>query len=245
MLLRQLRLAIDAAQERADSLVGDVQTARAEVQELRAREVDLTRMALDAQRTFDEMRRRAEIEALQLERDAETRAREIIAGAQARARTITTVAEEAAADLRAEIARRTNEASAEVEELLKLRARLRAETAGSPAVALPPTPAPTPEVAESGRRGSVFDTFVEVEAGPFVDFAALSAFERALGRGEKVNDVYIRRFAQERATIEVTLSEPAPLLDGLQGVLPNAFDVIEEDPSWLKLEVTTPLAGVW
>ena len=72
---------------------------------------------------------------------------------------------------------------------------------------------------------TLFDTRVELDAGPFSDFAALSAFERALAHMPKVEDVYVRRLAEDRALIELTLAEPAPLLDTMRASLPYSLDV--------------------
>jgi len=91
-----------------------------------------------------------------------------------------------------------------------------------PAAQAPPPPAPVPAEPE---RSETFDTRVELDAGPFADFAALSAFERALAHLPKVEDVYVRRLADDRALIELTLSEPAPLLDTMRASLPYSLDV--------------------
>jgi hypothetical protein len=78
---------------------------------------------------------------------------------------------------------------------------------------------------------------VEVEAGPFGDFAAISSFERALGRLPKVEDVYIRRFSDDRAAIELTLAEPMPLLAVMRRTLPWGFDVEHADAREVRLNV--------
>jgi len=77
----------------------------------------------------------------------------------------------------------------------------------------------------AGGEETVFDARVELDAGPFSDFAALSAFERSLAHLPKVEDVYVRRLADDRALIELTLSEPAPLLDTMRASLPYSLDV--------------------
>jgi hypothetical protein len=128
------------------------------------------------------------------------------------------------------------------------------------AEAAPPAPAPaqvaavTPAIAETfahaapeGEEPSpvsrghgaeqVFDGRVELDAGPFGDFAALSAFERAVARVPHVSDVYVRRFAEDRAAIEVTLSGPTPLVGGLAAVLPYPVDVRAVSEERISLDV--------
>jgi hypothetical protein len=78
---------------------------------------------------------------------------------------------------------------------------------------------------ENGSTPDIFDGRVEVEAGPFNDFTALSAFERALGSLPKIEDVYIRRFAGDRATIDLTLVEPASLIDVMTDRMPYHLNV--------------------
>lgn len=115
--------------------------------------------------------------------------------------------------------------------------------APEPAPVAPP-PAPTPEpalatltVAPGVAVDLVFDKRVELDAGPFADFAALSVFERALTRLPKVEDVYVRRFAGDRAVVELTLSEPLPLLKAMAEFLPYAIDVDTAQRDRLTLSV--------
>jgi len=60
----------------------------------------------------------------------------------------------------------------------------------------------------------------------------------------KVEDVYVRRVADDRALIELTLSEVAPFLQTMRESLPYAFDV--RSASRLKIvvdvSVQTPAA---
>jgi hypothetical protein len=110
-------------------------------------------------------------------------------------------------------------------------------------------PAPLPEyveaVAEPARVAPVrtphdeqiFETRVELDAGPFSDFASLSAFERALAQLPMVDDVYVRRLAEDRALIELTLSEPSPLLAAMHGSLPYGLEVRSANRSKLVVNV--------
>lgn len=77
------------------------------------------------------------------------------------------------------------------------------------------TPEPSP----------VFGRRIELDAGPFIDFASLSKFESALRSLPHVDDVYVRRFEGERATIDLSLGEPAPLLEEMTERLPYSLDV--------------------
>jgi hypothetical protein len=166
-----------------------------------------------------------------------------------RARTVLAAAEADAARIRAGADTELGQARNQVEELLRLRDTLAATMRGvikefetvtgrieSPAhlaqapVALPqpvaaPAPPPVTEIRPAAATQDVFDRQIEVDAGPFTDFAALAAFERALGRLPKVEDVYIRRFEGDRATIDLTLEEPAALLDDMTERLPYRLDV--------------------
>lgn len=104
---------------------------------------------------------------------------------------------------------------------------------------LEPEPVPEPPAAEAPADDDpLFDTRVELDAGPFSDFAALSAFERSLAHLPKVEDVYVRRLADDRALIELTLSEAAPLLRTMHEVLPYALDVRSVSPSAIVVNVT-------
>jgi hypothetical protein len=108
---------------------------------------------------------------------------------------------------------------------------------GTPdAVSIPAAPAPPAGVSASPDE-TVFDTRVELDAGPFSDFAALSAFERALAHMPKVEDVYVRRLADDRALIELTLAEPAPLLETMRASLPYSLDVRSANRTKIVVDV--------
>jgi hypothetical protein len=110
-----------------------------------------------------------------------------------------------------------------------------------PVAQAPPPPVPPPTASTSVEAGrteeTVFDTRVELDAGPFSDFAALSAFERALAHMPKVEDVYVRRLADDRALIELTLAEPAPLLDTMRASLPYSLDVRSANRTKIVVDV--------
>ena len=94
-----------------------------------------------------------------------------------------------------------------------------------------------PAVEPPAPAGDLFNGQVEVEAGPFQNFASLAAFEQALGGLSKVEDVYIRRFEGDRATIEITLQEPAALLDEMTQRLPYRLTVDVAEHDRIELEV--------
>ena len=100
----------------------------------------------------------------------------------------------------------------------------------------PPAQAPAPP-AHAAADDPVFETHVELDAGPFADFASLSAFERALAHLPRVDDVYVRRLADDRALIELTLSEPAALLATMRDSLRYQLDVRSATRSSLVLNV--------
>jgi hypothetical protein len=84
----------------------------------------------------------------------------------------------------------------------------------------------------------VFDARVELDAGSFSDFAAVSAFERALANLPGVQDAYVRRLADERALIEVTLSEATPLLRTMHESLPYVLEVRSANRSRIVVDVS-------
>jgi len=241
MALHQLREQSREQREWIDKLDAELERSRGELEATRAREHEIQRLTIAA----------------------EQQAAEIEEAARDRAREITAAAEERATSMRTESALRAEEVSRQIDELLRVREQLVRAARGAAqrldeAVTgiergdypLPADPPRAPlEGAEDGGRGEgegdgdgrLFDPVVEVDAGPFGDFAELSTFERALGRMPKVQDVYIRRFADERATIELTLVEAAPVVDLLHDVLPNEFDVVAATAGTLKITVAQPV----
>lgn len=159
-----------------------------------------------------------------------------------------------AARIRAAAALEDRQARTQVDELLRLRdtlaATIRAVTqdfertmAGiegdpepAPAPEPEPTPLPPPTPPPPPPPPAAQQT-VELEVGPFRDFASLSAFEEALGRLSTVEDVYVRRFEGDRATIEVTLGEPAALLDEMTSRLPYTLSVDRADADRIAVNV--------
>lgn len=88
---------------------------------------------------------------------------------------------------------------------------------------------------------ALFETEVELDAGPFSDLASLNAFEQALASLPNVGEVYVRGLEGGRATIDVGLRAPAPLLREMQEHLPYVLDVESRDPRRLSLTVHPPV----
>ena len=102
---------------------------------------------------------------------------------------------------------------------------------GAAHVALPRGP-------EDAQR---FEGRVELDAGPFGDFAALSSFERSLSRLGGVEDVYVRRFSGDRALIELTLAHPLALVAEMRDHMPYGLELEAIEPG--RLAVTVAVAA--
>jgi hypothetical protein len=189
----------------------------------------------------------------ELERERDARAEREARG-RAEASRLLAEAEEQAARIRHEAAKRVGEATSRFEDILQLREQLLGEVRGlvdgygsllerAEHQRFPATPE-SGEVLAHGlalsvaqRDGGLFARRVELDVGPFADFAELSAFERSLARLPKVEDVHIRRFGEERAEIELTLSEETQLVSDLTSNLPYRVDVKPEDERHVIVDV--------
>jgi len=232
LTIRHLENDLTSARESVAALDQELRDARVELDSRRARELEID-------------------QAFQA---AQSRVREIEQAAEARASAIVAEAEEQASRTRSDAYSNKETIGAQVEELLALRDSLvqslrgvirdfdfaveRVERgdsvfAGEPAyegdeaapgAALEPT-------GEHGKRaygaedGDLFQERVELDAGPFHDFASLSAFERSLAHLPKVEDVYVRRLTGERALIEITLAEPIALVEAMRDFLPQELEI--------------------
>ncbi|HZT92304.1 MAG TPA: hypothetical protein VFA05_09720 [Gaiellaceae bacterium] len=229
------------ARERLAAAEDEIRELRARIAEARTHDATLAEAAANLARVRDDAQRRAEeiVEAARADADA----------------------------LRAQARAEVEDARAQVEELLKLRRTLGrnmrslvaeveqvvarvdapgpqppAPGAGAAHTAEPSSAADVrsaPEAQERREEDGLFDRQIELDAGPFTDFASLSAFERALASLPKVEDVYIRRFEGDRATIDVTLAEPTPLLDDMTERLPYRLDVQSAVPDRISLTVSS------
>ncbi|MDX6504731.1 MAG: hypothetical protein QOE29_1856, partial [Gaiellaceae bacterium] len=228
LTLRHVQEDLVETRERATSFEGELRETRIELDSRRARETEV-------QQAFDA---------------AQERVREIELSAEATARAILAEAQEKASRTRAEAHLRTESVSGQIDELLNLRDTLvqtmrgvirdfdyaveRVEK-GESVLQAEPVAVPQPEQpgeqsqpvaprAHGPEDEQRFEGRVELEAGPFSDFAALSSFERALARLGGVEDVYVRRFAGERALIELSLAQPLALIGAMRDNLPYGLE---------------------
>jgi hypothetical protein len=242
-----------------DGLAASVDRLYLERQELRAR---LEHAEASRDRAHEEQEER--LERIAEDRLALERARgdQHLAEARAQAARVLAEAEEQAARLRHEAGLRVGDAASRLEDLLHVREQLLGELRGllvsygdllgehegrplERSARSEPPPEVTrgeglPAVAESG---GLFPRHVELDAGPFGDFTELSAFERALARLPKVDDVYIRSFGDERATIELSLTEQTPLAHDLTTKLPYGLRLERGDDARLLVEVLPAAAA--
>jgi hypothetical protein len=187
---------------------------------------------------------------------------------RAEAARIVAEAEEQATRIRADAGRRVGEASSRLESLLRVREQVLGELRGIVQAygslltqveqgqplehvvaeeedALQDVLAPLRVTLEHvAGTGDLFPKHVELDAGPFADFAELSAFERSLARLPKIEDVYVRRFGNERAEVELTLAEERPLVHDLVHHLPYLLRVTPDgDRLHIELGVQAAAAG--
>ena len=246
LTLRHFQEDLAETRERAKQTEVELRDARIELDTRRAREHEVEQ-ALDA---------------------AEQRMRDIEQAAAAQARTILAEAEEQAARTRTDAHLRTEVISQQVDELLRLRDTLvqtmrgvirdfdyaveRVEKGES---VLPEEPTPVPQLDQlaPGPDGEPrparqraagdeqqFEGRVELDAGPFGDFAALSAFERSLAKLQGVEDVYVRRFAGDRALIELTLAQPLALVGAMRDFLPYGLEIEKLEQGRISITVAIP-----
>ncbi|HEU4655948.1 MAG TPA: hypothetical protein VFR97_00400 [Capillimicrobium sp.] len=107
-----------------------------------------------------------------------------------------------------------------------------------PSYAVPPQPsAPAAAPAASPHDDLTFEGPVVVDAGPFTDIAALSAFEQGLARVPGAEDVYVSGFEGNRALVELRLSSAVPLVREMRATLPMALTVTEASGGRLRVDV--------
>jgi hypothetical protein len=83
----------------------------------------------------------------------------------------------------------------------------------------------------------VFAGSVEVEVGPLSDFAQLSGFEDAAAGIDGATEIWVKRFADRRATLSMNLDSPVELLRELEERAPFEFKVRDTRNDGLVLDV--------
>jgi hypothetical protein len=242
----RLETELEHATGRAAELEEDVRTLRTRLESYISREAELNTALGDAQAHAHAIEEQARANARRTVQEAEGRAAELRAEAFAR---IATTGDQIDDLLRARDSL-LGSVRAAVSEFDAILARI---DRGQPPAPQPdaapdeqrPAPQPAPANTADGEPARatvtapdadrVYEGRVELDAGPFLDFAELSSFERALTRIQGVADVYVRRFVEDRATIEVTLGEPTLLVRVLAADLPFGFDVQSMDDEGLEM----------
>lgn len=244
-----------------DGLARSVDRLYLERQELRLR---VDGAAEDRERSLREQAERLEKIAEERRSLDVARGDQHLAESRAQAAQIVAEAEEQAVKLRHEAGLRVGDAASRLEDLLRVREQLLGELRGlvdsysdvlgehrsGPLERPRRQPEPVEEqpagrelAAARANSAGLYPTHVELDAGPFGDFAELSAFERALARLPKVNDVYIRGFGDERALIELSLTEQTPLAHDLETKLPYGLRVERGEGARLLVELLPEAAA--
>jgi hypothetical protein len=129
------------------------------------------------------------------------------------------------ADRVTELSKLRDELGARVSELAEVaRARLGIEE-GRPPVGTEPA------------QGSVYAGEVEVEVGPFDDFAQLTLFEDAAAGIDGASEIRVKRFSGGRAWVSMNLENPVDLLRELEEKAPFDFVVRDTRRGGLVLDV--------
>jgi hypothetical protein len=245
LTLRQLDNDLESLGDRNRELESELVVARSEIEGYRSKELELNDQISAAIRRACEIEEKAQARAREIVGDAEEIAR--------RARLELHKRIEDTSNQFDELLRRKEGlleamlgvvgdfdqaiAGVELAELPPPATAASAEPAPAPQPEPAPTelsiPEPPPPSLESvpalepvsAAEEQIFETRVELDAGPFSDVASLSAFERSLSHLPRVEDVYVSRLAGDRAPIELTLSEPSPLLQAMRETLPYSFEV--------------------
>jgi DivIVA protein len=252
--LHNLGTDLEALRVRARELEEELRSTRAELETSRTRELELSQ-------TMAGILRRAN----EIEESAHERARAIVAAAEdaaqrSRAEAVRRV-EETSGQFNEILRLKENlvgsmrrvvgefdEALSRVQRGESLFARAVAPepppAPPAPSISPPPfEPWPEPSAQAHVHEEPLFRSHVEIDVGPFADVAALSAFERSLAALPRVDGAYVRRLADDRASIELTLSEPTALLATMREHLPYELQVQSANDSKLVLDVLSRVVG--
>lgn len=212
------------------------------------------------ERLLREQAERLERESHQRLTAGESRAAELLAEARAEAARVRAEAAEQAEALRHAAGKRVGDAAGRLEDLLLVREQLLGELRGllqsfgqllaqhdggplerSVAAPDPPRESRRPPAATLAAVGQpaegLYPTTVQLDVGPFEDFSELSAFERAFARLPKVKDVYVRGFGDERAEIEISMTEETPLAHDIASKLPYDLSIEREGRAKLVIDI--------
>jgi hypothetical protein len=109
---------------------------------------------------------------------------------------------------------------------------------------MPAAPAaPAPAAPASPYEDTPFEGAIVIDAGPFTDIAALSAFEQGLARVPGAEDVYVSGFEGNRALVELRLAQPVALVREMRQAVPAHFTITDAAAGRLRLDITAIAAG--
>jgi hypothetical protein len=94
-----------------------------------------------------------------------------------------------------------------------------------------------PSVEEPEAEPEAPGRTVSLDAGPFADIVALSAFEEMLDRLPSVTQVYVRGLEGNRAHIDLRTTSEGSLVDELRDGVPLAFSVTRDEVDALAINV--------
>lgn len=251
LTIRALELELTTLRERARDLEERLRTARGEVDSFHARGFELAHAITLARGRADEIEHSAKTRAAALAAEAEQQARE--REAQVRADLERRLRELQALDrLKGDLLDSLRGVADSIGETL--------ERAEGDALVLPIAAPPSADAEaadedpEESREGdghlrrdrpdpdAVYTEWVELDAGPFEDYDALSAFEHELTRIPKVQDVHVQALDGERALIELRMSECAPVVAELREHLSRALRIRGTNGHRLVLDLAASAA---
>jgi hypothetical protein len=259
LMVRHLQEDATETRERAHQVEDELREARIELDSRRARETEVTQAFEAAQERVREIEAAAEATARALLAEAEEKASRTRAEAHLRTESVSGQIDELLR-LRDTLVQTMRGVIRDFDYAVE-----RVEKGESVLPAEPTTSMPLAEAVANGsgnghangngngtgaahparERGpedeQSFEGRVELDAGPFGDFAALSSFERSLSRLGGVEDVYVRRFSGDRALIELTLAHPLALLAEMRDHMPYGLDLQAIEPG--RLAVTVAVAA--
>jgi hypothetical protein len=261
LMVRHLQEDVTETRERARQMEDELREARVELDSRRARETEVAQAFEAAQERVREVEAAAEITARAILAEAEEKASRTRAEAHLRTESVSGQVDELLR-LRDTLVQTMRGVISDFDYAVG-----RVEK-GESALPAEPTAAPVEAAANGNGNGHAnghgngngngngaahvalprgpedeqrFEGRVELDAGPFGDFAALSSFERSLSRLGGVEDVYVRRFSGDRALIELTLAHPLALVAEMRDQMPYGLELEAIEPG--RLAVTVAVAA--